>query len=108
MPGPAGTVSGEVERWGEVPVEALVALLEATTRRLQTSIETLAMAEADYQRQFWTSWQHLPDGISVAAMNRACEEDCAALDEQRILARGITEALTAKRDGLVAALRVRS
>lgn len=107
MPGLQGTVSPQPESWGTIETPALVDLLEATTRRLQTTIESLAMDRATYHRQYWTRWQHLTPNYSVAAKQRECELDCAALHETVILSEALTEALQAKRDGIVAALAAR-
>lgn len=103
----AGTVSAAPESWGTAPIETLLGLLEDTSRRLQVTLESLAMDEASYHRQYWSHWQTLTQGTSVAAMTRECERKCAPLNEMVILNRAISEALRVKRDGLVAALQAR-
>jgi hypothetical protein len=102
-----GTVSPQPESWGTIETPALVELLELTTRRLQTTIESLAMDRGAYHRQYWTRWQRLTPEFSVAAKQRECELDCAPLNEQVILQEALVESLKAKRDGIVAALEAR-
>ena len=108
MPGQAGTVAAEPENWGTIPVEDLVALLEATTRRLQQALETLAVERAHYWRSYWGHWQKLTPTASVAAKTRECERECAGRNEHVVVGEGMAESLRAKRDGLAAALGARS
>jgi hypothetical protein len=105
---PTGTVAGELEQWGTATVPSLVDLLEATTRRLQATIETLALDEATYHREYWSHWQTLNPSMSVAAMTRECERQCAQRNERVIIQRSIAEALRVKRDSLVCAIGSRS
>lgn len=108
MPGQAGTVSAEPESWGTIGVVDLVALLEATTRRLQRALETLAVERAHYWREYWGTWGKLAETASVAAKTRECERVTANRNEHVLVGEGLVEALRAKRDGLVAALGARS
>jgi hypothetical protein len=91
-----------------MPIEELMELLESTTGSLIKQYEELALDEGAYQRQFWTIWQQLPDGMSVAAMTRDCELECRVLDEARILSRSLLEGKLARRDALVAILAARA
>lgn len=103
----AEAVSASPERWGTLDVEALVGLLEQTTRRLCVAIEETAMDEAAYHRKFWSVWQTLPPTLSIAALNRECERQAAALAGELTLKRALTESWRARRDSLVAALEAR-
>lgn len=96
------------EGWGTMPIEELMDLLESTTAGLTRQYEEVAMDEGAYQRQFWTIWQHLPDGMSVAAMTRDCELECRVLNETRILSRALLEGMLAKRDALLGVLSARA
>jgi hypothetical protein len=96
------------ESWGTIPADELMALLETTTGQLAKQFEEVAMDEAAYHRKFWTTWQQLPEGMTIAAMNRECEMDCKELREQVILGTSIREGMTAKRDALVAILNART
>lgn len=91
-----------------MPVEELMATLERTTLALAHDIENHALDEGSYQRKFWTIWQDLPEGMTVAAMNRDCELECRVLNEARILSRSLVEGRTAKRDAIVAILAARA
>jgi hypothetical protein len=97
-----------VEGWATMPVEELMHTLEVTTLSLAQDIESHALDEGSYQRKFWTMWQHLPEGMTVAAMNRDCELECRVLNEARILSQSIVESRTAKRDAIVAILAARA
>ena len=96
------------ESWGTIPIDDLMDLLEVTTHRLAKQYEEVAMDEGAYHRQFWGHWQKLPEGISIAAMNRECEMECRALNESVILSRSLLEGYLAKRDALVAILSARA
>jgi len=85
-----------------------MALLETTTGRLAKQYEEVAMDQGAYHRQFWFTWQQLPDGMTIAAMNRECEMQCRALNEALILSRSLLESVLAKRDALVAILSARA
>lgn len=91
-----------------MPLDSLMALLQSTTYRLTKQYEELAMDEGAYHRQFWTIWQQLPEGMSVAAMTRECELECRVLEEARILSRSLLEGMRANRDALVAILSARA
>ena len=96
------------ESWGTIPIDDLMALLEETTNRLSTQYQEVALDEGAYHRMFWKTWQELPEGLSIAAMNRECEMVCRTLNEEVILKRSILEALLAKRDAVVAILSART
>lgn len=91
-----------------MPIEELMEALETTTMALAADIENHALDEGSYQRKFWTIWQQLPEGMSVAGMTRDCELECRVLDEARILSRSLVEGRTAKRDAIVAILSARA
>ena len=69
-PGPASShfvVPGEPEEsWGTMPLDKMLALLQATTTSLAKAHETCAMDEAAYHRKYWTHWQELDSSLSVA------------------------------------------
>jgi len=96
------------ESWGTIPLDELMALLEETTNRLSTQIKEVALDQGAYHRQFWHIWQQLPEGLSIAAMNRECEMECRTLNEEVIIKRSVLESLLAKRDALVAILSARA
>ena len=96
------------ESWGTMPLDDLMALLEATTGQLAKQHEEVALDQGAYHRKFWHTWQRLPDGMTIAAMNRECEMDCRALKEAEILSTSVREGLVAKRDALVAILNARA
>jgi hypothetical protein len=87
---------------------ALVDLLQSTTERLAKQYEEVALDEGAYHRFFWTHWQGLPEGMTIAAMNRDCELICKELRESWILSQSLLEGFRAKRDALVAVLASRS
>ena len=91
-----------------MPLDDLMALLEATTGQLAKQHEEVALDQGAYHRKFWHTWQRLPDGMTIAAMNRECEMDCRTLKEAEILSTSIREGLVAKRDALVAILNARA
>lgn len=91
-----------------MPVESLIDLLQRTTEKLVVQHQEVAVDDGAYNRKFWTVWQQLPDGLSVAAMNRECEMACKELREQVILGESLREGLIAKRDALVAILSART
>jgi hypothetical protein len=96
------------EAWGTMPLEDLMALLQRTTDQLATQFQEVAIDEGAYHRKFWSHWQNLPEGLSVAAMNRECEMECKELAETVTLGTSIRESLVAKRDALVAVLSARA
>lgn len=98
-------MAGEPEEsWGTAPLESLIALLQSTTGLLRKAHETVAMDEIAYQRKFWTTWRQLDPTLSVAAMNRYCEDECSALNEEWIMSRSILAGITAKQHALIAAI----
>jgi hypothetical protein len=96
------------EAWGTMPIEGLMGLLEETTEKLIVQHQEVAVDEGQYNRKFWTTWQQLPDGMTIAAMNRECEMACKELREMVILGESVREGLVAKRDALVAILHART
>jgi hypothetical protein len=101
-------VPEDLDAWGTMPVESLIALLQSTTKKLVTQFEEVAVDEGAYHRKFWTVWQTLREDAAIAAKNRECELCCKELREQVILAESIREGLLAKRDALVAVLAART
>jgi hypothetical protein len=91
-----------------MPLDSLMALLEQTTGQLSKQYEEVALDTGAYHRQFWYTWQQLPDGMTIAAMNRECEMACRALKEVEIVSTAVLEGYVAKRDALVAILHARS
>lgn len=96
------------ESWGTMPLDDLMALLQRTTAQLSAQIESLAVDEGAYHRKFWTHWQELPEGMTIAAMNRECEMACKELSEVVTLGTAVRESMLAKRDALVAILGARA
>jgi hypothetical protein len=96
------------ESWGTIPIDDLMAKVEDTTNRLSTQYKEVALDQGAYHRKFWKTWQELPEGLSIAAMNRECEMACAQLNEEVLLKRSLLESLLAKRDALVAILSARA
>jgi hypothetical protein len=91
-----------------MPLDDLIDELQKTTEQLVNRIEEVAVDEGAYHRQFWAAWEKIPADSSIAAANRECERACAALDEQLRLSRAVRDALTVKRDALVAVLGART
>ena len=91
-----------------MPLPDLIQAIQNTTLTLASAIAETARNEAAYQRRFWSTWQKVPEDWSIAAANRACEQDCSALDEERILSRALVESLTVRRDSMIAIMRART
>lgn len=89
-------------------IESLMALLQATTEKLVVQHQEVAVDEGAYHRKFWTTWRQLDPNLSIAAMNRYCEDDCATVNERWILSRSLLAALTAKQHALIAAIGSRA
>lgn len=91
-----------------MPLDELMALLQTTTTSLVSQHQEVALDQAAYHRRYWSHWQKLPEGLSIAAMTRECEMHCKEMDEAVRLSEQIREGLIAKRDALVAILAARS
>lgn len=96
------------ESWGTMPLDELMALLQSTTEKLVVQHKEVALDEGAYHRKFWTHWQELPEGMTVAAMNRDCEMVCKGLAEEVTLAKSLREAHQVKQTALIAVLAARS
>ena len=75
-----------------MPIPDLIASIQKLTAQLYGALTVHAADEGAYQRAFWAHWQTLAPDMSVAAQNRQCEWKCSALDEERIVSRGLVEA----------------
>lgn len=100
---------GEPEgSWATMTLGDLLNLLQSTTEQLRKAQETVAMDESAYHRKFWSHWQELEQGLSVAAMTRECERVCRSLNEEWIVSRSLLAGYTAKQHALIAALGSRA
>lgn len=91
-----------------MPLESLMTLLQGTTAQLGDAFTELAVDRGAYHRKFWSVWQEIPEGWTIAATNRECERHCKELAEQVTLGESMVESIRAKRDALVAILAARA
>ena len=96
-----------VEDWATMPIPDLIKSIQTLTSQLYDQIKTHAADEGAYQRTFWTHWQTLSADMSVAAQNRECEWKAHLLDGQRIISRGLLEAMKAQQESMLAILGAR-
>lgn len=93
--------------WITATVDELLVEVESLGRRRAEALIDLGLDVAAHQRQFWDHWGTLPDEMSVAARNRACDYECRALAAEVIGRRASIASLTARYDAVVAVLDVR-
>ena len=93
--------------WISASEDDLLHELESLTLRLSEQLTILGLDTAAYHRKYWDAWGHLPETMSVAARNRACEYECRAFAEEIIGRRALIAAIRAKYDCVVNFLDVR-